>query len=180
MVLGIWSKTDNFFCHFWLFFALLPLNNLENWNFEKMKKVPLDIIILHMCDINENHIVYGSWDMEKKKKKPPPRDIINLHKCTINDNHMMYCSWDMKCNQQNFLSFWAIFSPFTPLTAKKIKILKKCKKHLEISSFYTNVPRIMIIYYSIPEIWHITDVIIFHFWGIFCPFTSLTAQKIKI
>ena len=73
----------------------------------------------------------------------------------------MYYSWDMKRNRQNFLSFWAIFSPFTPLTAKKIKSLKKCKKHLEISSFYTNVPKIMIIYYSIPEIWHITDVIIF-------------------
>ena len=79
---------------------------------------------------------------------------------------MMYYSWDMKRNRQNFLSFWAIFSPFTPLTAKKIKILKKCKKHLEILSFYTNVPKIMIIYYSIPEIWHITDVIIFHF-GVF-------------
>ena len=27
-----------------------------------------------------------------------------------------------------FLSFWAIYCPFTPLTTRKIKILKKMKK----------------------------------------------------
>ena len=38
------------------------------------------------------------------------------------------------------------------------------KKHLEISSFYTSVPKIMIIGYTVPEIWHMVDVIvIFHF-----------------
>ena len=70
---------------------------------------------------------------------------------TINDNHMMYGSWGTKCNKQNFLSFWAIFCPFAPLTTQKIKFLKKWKKHLEISSFYTSVPKIMIIYYAVPE-----------------------------
>ena len=40
-------------------------------------------------------------------------------KCTFNDNHMMYDSWDMKHNRQNFLSFWAIFCFFTPLTTQK-------------------------------------------------------------
>ena len=129
-------------------FALLPCNNPKNQNFEKKKKTPRDIIILHMC--------------------------------TINDSHMMYGSWDMECNRQNFLSFWTIFCPFTPLTAQKIKILKKWKKHLEISSFYTSVPKIMIICYIVPEIWCVTDVIIFHFWAIFCPFTPLTTRKIKI
>ena len=29
-----------------------------------MKKMPGDIVILHMCTINDNHIMYGSWDME--------------------------------------------------------------------------------------------------------------------
>ena len=33
-----------------------------------------------------------------------------------------------------------------------------------MSSFYTNVPKIMIIWYTVPEIWCVTDVIvIFHF-----------------
>ena len=31
---------------------------MENQNFEKMKKIPGDIIILHMCTINENHMMY--------------------------------------------------------------------------------------------------------------------------
>ena len=35
----------------------------------------------------------------------------------------------------------------------------------------------MIICYTVPEIRHMTDVII---WDIFCPFTTLTARKIKI
>ena len=29
-----------------------------------MKKEPGDIIILHMCIINDNHMMYGSRDME--------------------------------------------------------------------------------------------------------------------
>ena len=43
-------------------------------------------------------------------------------------------------NRQDFLSFTAIFCPFNPLNPRKTKILKKWKKHLEISSFYTSVP----------------------------------------
>ena len=42
----------------------LTINNTQNQNFQKMKKKPRDIIILHMCTINDNHIMYGSWDME--------------------------------------------------------------------------------------------------------------------
>ena len=42
--------------------------------------------------------------------------------------------------RQNFLSFWAIFCPFTPLMIPKIKILKKWKNFLEILSIYTCVP----------------------------------------
>ena len=39
----------------------------------------------------------------------------------------------------------------------------------------------MNMHYTVPEIWHLTDVIVFFlFWVIFCPFTSLTARKIKI
>ena len=76
-------------------------NNVKNQNFEKMKSTPGDIITLYMC--------------------------------TINDNHRMYGSWDMKHDGQNILLFWTIFCPFTHLLTRKIKILKKWKKHLEIS-----------------------------------------------
>ena len=59
MVPEIWSKAHRIFCRFGPFFTHLPLNNQENQNFEKMKKTPGDIIILHMSTIN-NHMMYGS------------------------------------------------------------------------------------------------------------------------
>ena len=36
----------------------------ENQNFENIKIIPGYIIILHMCTINDNRIMYGSRDME--------------------------------------------------------------------------------------------------------------------
>ena len=63
------------------------------------------------------------------KLKERPRDII-LHISTINDNHVIYGSWDMEHDRQNLLSFWTIFCIFTPLKTQKIKILKNRKKSL--------------------------------------------------
>ena len=60
MVPDIWNATGRIFCHFGLFFDLLPPNNPENQTFEKMKEKPGDIINLHMCTINDNHMMYGS------------------------------------------------------------------------------------------------------------------------
>ena len=69
------------------------------------------------------------------------------------------------------------FLPFYFLTAWKIKIKKKWKKHLKISLFYNSVPKIMIICYTVPEIWCMTDVtVIFHF-GLF--FTLLPPKQPK-
>ena len=46
------------------FLPFHPTNNPENQNFEKLKKkMPGNIIILYMSTINNNHIMYGSWDM---------------------------------------------------------------------------------------------------------------------
>ena len=67
------------------------------------------------------------------------------------------------------------FLPFyLPITAWKIKILQKFKKRLEISSFYNSAPKIMIICYTVPEIWGMPDVIlIFHLGLFFRPYTPL-------
>ena len=42
------------------FLPSYPTNNSENQDFEKMKKKPGDIIILHKCNTNDNHMMYGS------------------------------------------------------------------------------------------------------------------------
>ena len=67
MVPEISSAMDTIFCHFGSLFTLLPPNNQENQNFEKMKKMPGDISILHMCTINDDHMMYGSQPSEIPK-----------------------------------------------------------------------------------------------------------------
>ena len=76
-----------------------------------------------------------------------------------------------------YFSFWVIDCPFTSLTAQKIKILKKWIKHMEISSLNNSVPKIMIICYTVPEVWHVTDVIIFCFGSFFLPFYPPNSPK---
>ena len=74
MIYGSWDTehdTQNF-SHFGNFLPFYAPNNPKNQNFEKMKKTPGDITILHMCTINDNHMMY-----EKMKKMPG--DIIILH-----------------------------------------------------------------------------------------------------
>ena len=92
-----------------------------------------------------------------KKMRKTHRDIIILHKCTKIHDHMLNCSWDMVRHICNYFSFWAIFCPFTPPNSPKIKISKKWKKILEISSFYTCVPKVMIRWCTISQIWCATD-----------------------
>ena len=110
--------------------------------------------------------------------KKTPGDIIILHMCTKNYDEAMYGCWDMVRARYNcYFSFWAIFCPFTPLTAQKIKIFKKWKKFLEISSFYICVPKIIIRWWTVPEISCVTDVIVFSHFGIF--FTLLPPNSPK-
>ena len=55
----ICSVTE-FFVFLDRFLPFYPTVNSENQNFEKMKKIPQDIIILKMCTINDSHMKYGS------------------------------------------------------------------------------------------------------------------------
>ena len=140
----IWSVTDIIFCHSGPLFAppwctingnhmmydswdILPPNNPKNHNFEKMKKMPGDIIILYKCTKNHDHMLYCSLDMacngcncyfslwaifcsftslnspknqNSKKMKKTPGNIIILHMCNQNYDQMMYSSWDMLCDGQ--------------------------------------------------------------------------------
>ena len=80
-----------------------------------MKKASEDIIILHRCTINENHMMYGSCNMERdgqnflsfwtifftvtslrtpKIKIKTPADIIILHMCTISEKS--YDVWSLR------------------------------------------------------------------------------------
>ena len=67
-------------------------------------------------------------------------------------------------DRHNFLKTWAVFCFFTPPNNLEVKILKKWRKHLEISSFETCVPKTTIIWCMLPEIWSVTDTFFCHFW----------------
>ena len=152
MMHGSWDmeRDGQNFLSFWTIFCnFTPLKTWKIKILKKWEKIPGNII-LHMCTINDNHMMYGSWGMKQdgqnvlsfwtvfcpfnplttrkikilKKWEKTQENIIILHMCTINDNHIMYGSWDMKQDGQNFLSFWTVFCPFTPLTTRKIKILQ--------------------------------------------------------
>ena len=70
--------------------------------------------------------------------------IIILYLCNTNLNDMTYSFWDIEYGRLKMVtlikSFFALLLPKT----KKIRILKKMKKWLEISSFYICVPKITI------------------------------------
>ena len=76
-------------------------------------------------------------NLEKMNKMPG--DIIILHMHTKNYDQMMYGSWDMVRDRCNSFSFWAIFCPFIPLAAQKIKIKKRKMKKKPWRYYFTYV-----------------------------------------
>ena len=126
LVAEIWSATDRIFCHFRSFFAFLPHQQHEKSKF--WKKAPGDIIILHKCTKNHDHMLYCPWDKAHdtcnccysfweifspftpltaqkssknfKKMKKTTGDIIILHMCTRNYDQMMHSSWDKVCDRR--------------------------------------------------------------------------------
>ena len=99
------------------------------------------------------------------KKFKKHQEILSFYTCVplikiIHTLDMMYGSWDIKFNRQNYFVILGIFLPF---------FFKNEKKPLEISSFYTSVPKIIIIRYTVPEIWCDTDVFILGYAFFFYP-----------
>ena len=144
-----WDFDGESFLSFWVIFCPLTLLTTRKIKISKKSKKkqkqtkPGDISILHLYSTNDDHmiIVLQKWSATDRifyqfgpffalllPLQPRKSKLWKNEKITINDNHIMYGSWDIKCDRQIFLSLWAIFCPFTPLTTQKIKILKKWKK----------------------------------------------------
>ena len=122
-------------------FLLFHSPNPENKNFEKIKITPGDVIILHMCTINNNHKMCGSCDMEGNK-----HNSLSFWTIFYPFTLLPFYPWSKKS------TFW-----------KNEKTKNKKKKHMDISSFYKRVTKTMIICYTVPEMWCVADaVFIFH------------------
>ena len=108
MIPEIWSESGRIF---WvIFWPFSTLTNQKTKNLKLKKKTPGDIIPLHICTINDNYMMYGSWDM----------------KCNRQNFFVI-------------LDYFCPFTP-SPLQTQKIKILEKLNTHLKILSLYTCVP----------------------------------------
>ena len=170
-----------------------------------MKKLAGDTIILHLCTKNHNHIMHSSWDTEwdrlivilglfcpfipsltvpkikiLKKNEKMPRVIIYLYIQVYHKwrsyNHTIYGSWNIRCDRRKFLSFWAIFCPFSPLTTWKIKIiiLKKTLGDIIILHICIINDNHMMYGFSDMECNGLNFLL---FWTVFCPFTLLATWK---
>ena len=90
----------------------------------------LDVSIFHFGQFFALFPPNSPKNQNFKKNEKKTGDIIIYLTCTKNHDHMLYCSWDMAHDRCNcYFSFWAIFCPFTPLTAQKTKIKKKKEKN---------------------------------------------------
>ena len=128
--LEIWHVTDLFFILDY-FLPFYHPNSLKNDNFKKFEKNTWRCY--HFTKVYQKLWSYG----------------ILFLRCG---------TWQRHDRGNWYFSFWVIFCPFTPLTAQKIKISKQWKKnHLEISSFKTSVPKIMIRWCRVPKKWCATD-----------------------
>ena len=105
-------------------------------------------------------------------------DISTIYTCAIKNTII----WGMVSDIWSETEFFCHFGPFFtyfPFNNSEINILKKWKKHLEMSSCYTCVPKISTTWCMLPKIWSATENFL-SFWVIFCPFTPLITPKIKI
>ena len=108
------------------FLPFYPTIYPKNKIWKKCKNTPGDIILLHICGINEDHMMYGSCNTRHGKQ-----NFLSFWAIFLHLTHQT----TKKIN---------IF--------KKKK--KKKKKIVERLSFYTCVPQMMIIWCMVPETWN--------------------------
>ena len=82
----------NCYFHFELYFSLLPPpppspNSPKNENFTTKKKLPGDIIILHMCTKNHDHMLYCPFT-PPLPQPPPPVTAQKMKKNTWRYHHL--------------------------------------------------------------------------------------------
>ena len=142
MVPDMWSMMKIIFCHFLPFY---PLTTQKSKFWKKMKKMPGDII-LHKCTKNHDHMLtVNVWWMY----------FFFVHIGLI---FACYTVTEKQgITDATFIHFGLFSSLLPPQQPKNPKFLKNEKIHQEISSFYTCVPKIMIVLSTVPEIWHVTD-----------------------
>ena len=89
---------------------------------------------------------------------------------------MIYSSWDIERGRPS-LVFLGLFLPFYHHKKPKQSTFWKNEKFLETSSFYKWVPKISIMWCTVPVIYSETERRFCHFRSFFFPFTTIKSQK---
>ena len=200
------SATNRSFCYFGLFFCPPPPPfpmDPENQNFENIKIMSGDIIILHICNINNNHMIYGSWDMDCEKQNflsfwivfcpftPQTTQKIKIlqkwKKLLEIGSFYKWQSYDVwflryRARQTEFFvaldHFFLYFHPSNKTKNQNCENKKKTPGDIITLHKCTKNPD-----YTLHCFWDTTFTrcnLYFSFWVIFCPFTPITNQKLKI
>ena len=168
MVPEIWSTTDRIFCHSGPFFAILPSFALLPFFF--LPFCPLTFFTFYLFCTFLPYVPRKSkfWKNEK-----------NTWRC-YHFTNVYHNVWFLRYGVQ-FCHFGQFFALLPQPNNPKNQNFEKMKKYLEISSFYTNAPKIMIKCCTVPEIRCVTDAtLIFYFGLFFALLPPPTTQKIKI
>ena len=164
-----------FYCSIWSLY-IKKLHTCEGVVLASIDELEKQIIIkklLNWANKKQNDFIIYKVALFWLKK-------IKKNTCRYHD--MIYSSWDI---EQNILKLVILghFFPFYPFKNPKNQNFVKWKNLLEISSFYTCVPKITFIWCTVPEIRSETDNFL-SFSAIFYLFTTipnpLMIPKIKI
>ena len=178
MLPEIWSTTDIFFWHFGPFFALLSnywpwkLNfgkNVKNtWRYYLFTEVyhkwrSYDICFLRYTVWRTAFcVVWGHFLLFDPPNNPKNRNLDQMKKARRYDHFALVCHkwrwygvWFLRYGARRTECFVNMdyFLPFYPTkNPRKSKFWKNEEQRLEISSFYTSVPKVMIRWYTVSEI----------------------------
>ena len=207
MLPEMWSATDKIFCLFEQFFALFPpSNNPENQNFERMKNKTCRYyhftLVYHKYRSYDLWFLrYGAWQTEffvilgyfcplTSLTTQKIKILIKFKKCLEISSFytcvpQMTITWCMILEIWSaidiiFLSFWTSFCPFMPYNNPENQTFEKMNKILgDIIILHKCTIKGNHIMYGSWDIKRDRQNVL-SFWAIFCPFTPLTTQKIKI
>ena len=172
-----WSATDKYFCHFGPFFSLTTwrIKILKKWNKHihvyhkwrsflrcKMQPTVFFVILDHfLLSYLPNNL--KNQNFEEMKKPPVKMSLFHKYVPKIT---VIWCMLHKIWSATD--KYFCHFGHFFDLTPWKIKIFKKWKKHM--CTIYEDGS------------WDVrcNQHYVLSLWTIFCPFTSLISQKIKI
>ena len=138
MLFEIWSAIYTNFCYLGPFFALLHHYWLQKLEFRKMSKNPPgDIIPLHMCTKNGDHMMYCSWDIKAGLTEifVILGHFLPFQPSNNSKNQQSYDVWFMRygARQTEVFVLLSLFSLFRSTNKPKIQNFEKNeKKGMEI------------------------------------------------